>query len=64
MEFARIEQAIKQAPDLVMPVELDRAKGKYEVAKANLERTQSGIRMRRQFRQMCPPREHDPQRHF
>lgn len=40
-EYTRIEQAIKQAPDLIMPLELDRAKGKYEVAKANLVRTQS-----------------------
>jgi membrane fusion protein, multidrug efflux system len=40
-EYERMQQAIKQAPDLVMPVELDRAKGKYDVAKANLERTQT-----------------------
>lgn len=40
-EYERIQQAIKQAPDLIMPLELDRAKGKYEVAKASLERTQS-----------------------
>jgi membrane fusion protein (multidrug efflux system) len=40
-EFERMQQAIKQAPDLVMPAEMDRAKGKYDVAKANLERTQS-----------------------
>lgn len=40
-EYERTQQAIKQAPDLIMPVELDRAKGKYEVANANLERTQS-----------------------
>jgi len=40
-EYERMQQAIKQAPDLVMPAELDRAKGKYDVAKANLERTQS-----------------------
>jgi membrane fusion protein (multidrug efflux system) len=41
VEYERMQQAIRQAPDLVMPVELDRARGKYEVAKANLERTQS-----------------------
>jgi RND family efflux transporter MFP subunit len=40
-EYERMQQAIKQAPDLVMPLELDRAKGRYEVAKATLERTQT-----------------------
>jgi RND family efflux transporter MFP subunit len=44
IEYERTQQAIKQAPDLVMPVEMDRAKAKYEVAKANLERTQSLLR--------------------
>jgi membrane fusion protein (multidrug efflux system) len=41
LEYDRMQQATKQAPDLVMPVELDRAKGKFEVARAGLERTQS-----------------------
>jgi len=40
-EYERIQQAIQRAPDLIMPVELDRAKGRHEVARANLERTQS-----------------------
>ncbi|MEO6516703.1 MAG: efflux RND transporter periplasmic adaptor subunit [Steroidobacteraceae bacterium] len=40
-EYGRMQQAVTQAPDLVMPVELDRAKGKYEVAKANLARIQT-----------------------
>lgn len=40
-EYERLQQAAKQAPDLVMPLELDRAKGRYDVAKATLERTQS-----------------------
>lgn len=40
-EYNRIQEAVKQAPDLVMAVEVDRAKGKYEVAKANLERNQT-----------------------
>ncbi|HWL62287.1 MAG TPA: efflux RND transporter periplasmic adaptor subunit [Steroidobacteraceae bacterium] len=40
-EFTRIEQAIARAPDLITPLELDRARGKYEVAKASLERTQT-----------------------
>lgn len=41
MELERVEQAIKQAPDLIMPVEADRARGKYDVAKANLERIET-----------------------
>jgi len=41
LEYDRLQQATRQAPDLVMPVELDRAKGKFEVANAGLERTQS-----------------------
>lgn len=40
-EYQRLQHAATQAPDLVMPVELDRAKGKYEIAKATLERTQT-----------------------
>jgi membrane fusion protein (multidrug efflux system) len=41
VEYERMQQAVSQAPDLIMPVELDRAKGKYDVAKANLERVQT-----------------------
>jgi len=41
VEYERMQQAIQKAPDLVMPVELDRAKGKHDVARANVERTQS-----------------------
>lgn len=37
-EYERMQQALQKAPDLVMPVELDRAKGKYDVAEANVER--------------------------
>jgi RND family efflux transporter MFP subunit len=40
-EYDRMQQAVQQAPDLIMPVELDRAKGKHEVAKANLERIET-----------------------
>lgn len=40
-EFMRIEQAIARAPDLITPLELDRARGKYEVARASMERTQT-----------------------
>jgi RND family efflux transporter MFP subunit len=42
-ESERLQQAAKQAPDLVMPLELERAKGKSDVAQANLERVQSMI---------------------
>ncbi|HYM35304.1 MAG TPA: efflux RND transporter periplasmic adaptor subunit, partial [Steroidobacteraceae bacterium] len=40
-EYERTQQAVQHAPDLVVPVELDRAKGKYEVAKANLTRIET-----------------------
>ncbi len=40
-EYERLEQAQRNAPDLVMPIESERARGKYEVAKANLERVQT-----------------------
>jgi RND family efflux transporter MFP subunit len=40
-EYDRLSSAVSQAPDLVVPVELDRAKGRYDVANANLQRTQS-----------------------
>lgn len=40
-EFERLEQAAAGAPDLVTPLELVRARGRYEVANAGLERTQS-----------------------
>ena len=40
-EYERMQQAIQQAPDLVMPLELDRTKGKYEVAQANVQRNQT-----------------------
>jgi membrane fusion protein (multidrug efflux system) len=43
VEYERLQQAIRKAPDLVMPVELDRAKGKHDVARANLERIQTLI---------------------
>jgi RND family efflux transporter MFP subunit len=40
-EYERTQEAVQQAPDLVVPIELDRAKGKYEVAKANLSRIET-----------------------
>ncbi len=41
LEVKRVNQAIKKAPDLVMPQTVDAAQGKYEIAKANLERIQT-----------------------
>lgn len=38
LEVKRVDEAIKKAPDLVMPQTVDAARGKYEIAKANLER--------------------------
>jgi membrane fusion protein (multidrug efflux system) len=40
-EYDRLHLAVEQAPDLIVPAELDRAKGRYDVANANLQRTQS-----------------------
>lgn len=40
-EYQRLQEAASKAPDLIMPVELDRSKGRLEVAQANLERTQT-----------------------
>lgn len=41
IEVKRVNEAIKKAPDLVIPQTVDTARGKYEIAKANLERIQT-----------------------
>src|SRR6058998_772019 len=41
LEARRVQEAVQKAPDLVTPLTVDVAKGKYEVAKANLERLQT-----------------------
>ncbi|MBU6400427.1 MAG: efflux RND transporter periplasmic adaptor subunit, partial [Verrucomicrobia bacterium] len=41
IEVRRVNGAIKKAPDLVMPVAVDAARGKDEIAKANLERIET-----------------------
>ncbi|HKQ37255.1 MAG TPA: efflux RND transporter periplasmic adaptor subunit [Verrucomicrobiae bacterium] len=41
IEWKRVSEAQAKAPDLVVPLTLDTAKGKYEVAKANLERAET-----------------------
>ena len=38
IDYRRVSEAQKKAPDLVVPLSVDAAKGRYEVAKANLER--------------------------
>lgn len=40
-EYDRTSDAVKKAPDLIMPIEADRAKGRWQIAKANLERIQT-----------------------
>lgn len=37
-DYRRVKEARQKAPDLVMPVAVDNAKAKYDVARANLER--------------------------
>jgi membrane fusion protein (multidrug efflux system) len=41
IDYQRITEAQKKAPDLVMPQSVDAAKGRYKVAKANLERVET-----------------------
>ncbi len=41
IDYLRVGDAQKKAPDLVVPLSVDTAKGKFEVAKANLERAQT-----------------------
>jgi len=39
IEFKRVSEAHKKASDLVLPQAVDNAKGRFDIAKANLERT-------------------------
>jgi membrane fusion protein, multidrug efflux system len=41
IDFGRLSDSQKKAPDLVIPQSVDDARGKLEVAKANLERTET-----------------------
>jgi membrane fusion protein, multidrug efflux system len=41
IDFKRVGEAQKSAPDLVTALSVDAAKGKYEIAKANLERAET-----------------------
>ncbi len=41
LEVKRVNEAFKKAPDLVIPLTVDTARGKYEIAKANLERIET-----------------------
>ncbi len=41
LEIKRVNEAFKRAPDLVMPQTVDGARGRYEIAKANLERIET-----------------------
>jgi membrane fusion protein (multidrug efflux system) len=41
LEVRRVNEAFKRAPDLVMPHTVDSARGKYEIARANLERIET-----------------------
>lgn len=44
IDFKRTSDAVKSAPDLVTPLSVDIARGKFEVAKANLERAETMLR--------------------
>ena len=41
LDYKRTSDAQKKAPDLVVPLTVDTAKSKYDIAKANLERTET-----------------------
>lgn len=41
IDYQRVSEAQKKAPDLVVPLTVDSAKSRYEVARANLERTET-----------------------
>jgi len=41
IDFKRLSESQKKAPDLVVPQTVDEARGKLDVAKANLERTET-----------------------
>ncbi len=41
LDYQRLSESQKQAPDLVVPQTVDEAKGKLDIAKANLERTET-----------------------
>src|SRR5438034_10299087 len=41
LDYKRLSESQKKAPDLVVPQTVDNAKGKLDVAKASLERTQT-----------------------
>jgi membrane fusion protein (multidrug efflux system) len=41
LDYKRLSESQKKAPDLVMPQTVDDARGKLDVAKANLERTET-----------------------
>jgi membrane fusion protein (multidrug efflux system) len=46
-EYNRVQQAIKTAPDLVTPQSVDEARGKLQVAQAQLDRTDTLLRYAR-----------------
>jgi membrane fusion protein (multidrug efflux system) len=41
LDFQRLSESLKKAPDLVMPQSVDDARAKLEIAKANLDRTET-----------------------
>src|SRR6266478_10239862 len=41
LDYRRLSESQKKAPDLVVPQTVDEAKGKLDIAKANLERTET-----------------------
>lgn len=47
LDFERLSHALEEAPDLVVPRTVDEARGRMEIARANLERTETLLRYAR-----------------
>ncbi len=43
-EYARLEESLKRAPDLVVPLLVDQSRGRMEVARASLEQSETMLR--------------------
>jgi membrane fusion protein (multidrug efflux system) len=43
-EFDRLQESIKRAPDLVVPLTVDQARGRMEIARASLEQSEAMLR--------------------
>jgi len=54
LDYKRLSEAQKKAPDLIVPLAVDTAKSKSEVAKANLERAETLLQFNKNHRAPFP----------